>query len=445
MYDIIGLYKSKRFLYEKGDVMITDLKKEIYEQIFSVMEQYKLLSEENIKLEEELKNLEDSINKLDNFFSTYKRPPRPDINYNIFQKVFLSKKRKESDLNKYLEETKEYRENNQKRSNISLRITEIKNQIAENKRNQEKIDLTQLNEQKLKLDQMTEDEWISLIVSFKPELRNDLNFIKEIVDIDPKFLKFDGTNNVELYISTLNKILSDFNLMEKLDQLDPNRDAKSCIDKIIKELENPKQVDTDKYKIPTKYLLEAIRTDLAKENCFVSSTFYIITDGNVLKETGQLIESSFESKDDYILIHKFMKTNHGGVEDIKLAESVCQKGLRTSFQQGGPSAVNCLHRTTYGSFQNDIIFTDIIAATDQTYMVLKIPKERIDNNTMIWGSKNAEITSDDPSYVLPEYVAGYVFQGKFYPNPYSLEEREQYNYFYGDQELIPQNLDQLRQ
>ena len=178
--------------------------------------------------------------------------------------------------------------------------------------------------------------------------------------------------------------------------------------------------------------------DLKVHSNFASSSLYTEIDGKYSEEVGKMLELNYESKDYYFLIHRDYKTDPSAsfAEVESKLKSICKSGLQMSTHTEN-GCLNDLAGTTIGTC-HVTTFLDLINKKNPTVIIM-IPRERLDNNERIWASNEATASYDKPTHLLPEYIAGYLIDRNYYSNPYSLEEREQYKYFYGNREFTPQN------
>lgn len=407
--------------------MFQELKKIFYQQIEEKIQIYNEKENSINKMQEEIKELEERLANLNNNV-----PSRP-VNITGLKSLFTSKKKKKENEEKRME----YRKYNLEKSHVSERISRLKLDIADKKRMNKEMDIETLNKSKSELDQMTDEQWVVKMINTNPKLSENIEFMKDIVNINLDFLKYDKTNNKDLYISVLGKIQE--NNEEYKKNYGNEDDFDIWLSQILEELNNPKQVEEGKYKIPVKYLFESIRMDLKNHSNFASSSYYIDTDGKYPKEVGEMLEQNYESKDYYFLIHRDLKTEKTAdmtTKEEKL-KSICKYGLQMSTHTE-TDCLNSLGGTTVGNQFENVTFLDLISK-DLPTVIIRIPKERIDDNYMIWGTNEDTATYDKPTHLLPEYIAGYIIDHNYYSNPYPLEEREKYTYFYGDEETELQN------
>ena len=87
-----------------------------------------------------------------------------------------------------------------------------------------------------------------------PELQKDAEFMQKAIAIDESFIAYDKSEDTEVYLTYIYK---------KIDQLKKdeqrNEAVIECLENIGQEINNPKEVDKDKYKIPHKFLFERIK------------------------------------------------------------------------------------------------------------------------------------------------------------------------------------------
>ena len=185
--------------------MFQELKISYYKQIEDSVQKYNDLENKINQMEEELKDLEQQLTILE-----ANVPSRP-IQITGIKSIFTSKKKKKENEEKRIE----YRNYSLKKSKIITRITELKRNITEVTIEKKKINIEELKKQKEELEQMTDEQWIVMILNSNPELAKNIDFIKDIIEIDVEFLKYDRTNDKELYITVMSKIKDSIDIIQK--------------------------------------------------------------------------------------------------------------------------------------------------------------------------------------------------------------------------------------
>ena len=161
-------------------------------------------------------------------------------------------------------------------------------------------------------------------------------------------------------------------------------------------------------------------------------------DGEYSEEYGKSIESLYEDKDKYLLMHRVNASFFRAEEEYatEKEENIFRDGLRASGQ--GAGCVNALHRTTTGNYQREGTFLNMIVP-DYTVLIM-IPKEAFKegSNIPIWGLDRPEADEDHLGYILPEYIYGVIDANteKIEKNPIPLEERTKYPYKFLNKETM---------
>ncbi len=285
--------------------------------------------------------------------------------------------------------------------------------------------------------------------SFKGIVKEQI--IDKMIDYDFSYIKYDTSNNPDLYKKSLKKLTSE------IDEFELYRDGQyeeekqwniSRIKPILEEIENPKKVQEGMYKIPQKYLLEAIRMgadlyqkvdDLKLEHFISASPFvgtysndniqsYLYMDGKLTIEQGKKMEELYEDKNNYILQHKY------GIMSEPNKKAECFQNGKKSSTYDSKSQKNRLDCTTTGTYNHTMSFSEFIT-NDCNKIVIRIPKEAFNHNSEIpvWGANE----QDGDSFILPEYVIGHYGPEGFEENPIPLEKRTQYLLKYKDNSTIP--------
>ena len=221
---------------------------------------------------------------------------------------------------------------------------------------------------------------------------------------------------------------------------------KELATKLRKELEIPKKCDEGKYKIPHKYLFDAIKrvytVDIVKKgdqqsgfemgHIHTALSTYFELDGKLPLEYGKKIQDMFEDEKSYLFMHKVdINIVPQSVADTRI-KTICKEGLMCSGQSD--SHISCLSTTTVANYQTDGNFLAMLAPCNKVFMM--IPKKAIDEKHKIpvWGANtpNPKYKKHEKNYVLPEYVVGYMDKEntRFVDNPVSEKERTQYKYHF---------------
>ena len=407
-----------------------------------------LIEKEKAKLKDELANLENEYNSLNEKLSEFnikldeltketdnieiKELP-VKIQYNIFERVFLNKFRKDYDQVK--------KENDAKYA----RSEEIYNQTEKIKAERVllKKQITEFDLDKKKKDYEIDVD-IEYLVNKYPEYAEDYNFMDEAIKISPANIAFDKTNNFNLYKYIIGLLINNISPQYFYNVFgDPENVYKEFLKyyyKAMQEMDNPSKVADGKYKIPTKYLLESIRMAFDKRSLSQSDNYteekllshYIMTTidkfSNYFKFDG-IISQEFGSKMSELWDNPNILTGVHGVDRnvgtmISFAESsidgILKDGLMGTNAQGELNESNrnpMLLATAYVKDYSDLDFISLINysySNTYGYVVLQIPKEGMGLNATIpiWGID--ENTSDRVGKVFlkNKYVVGYVVNNR---------------------------------
>lgn len=348
--------------------------------------------------------------------------------------------------------------NNAIQAEIEKLEADLNKKVEEYKESKKNIESQNLQEDKKTA--------IELLIKKDPKLAESLEFIKEAIGIDITSIRFDKTNDPELYKQYSYK-LREFYIKEvakkkgrNSKELAEEYDGNPYIDtyamryhvlgKIIEELEKPKVPEEGKYKIPHKYLYEAFR-DLAErsirdqqsididrltggDNGQISTlSDYLKTDCQMSFKVGEEFEKFFEiyrRKGYDILQHKFSIEASGGKEKRNLAYSI---GKRESLF-GGHERHNAEYTFT-GTFNKSATFIDLLHPHLHKIIAL-VPKEAFKEKSTVpvWGSD----TREGEAFLLPEYIFGIMEpSGKIEKNPVPVEERKKYRFLFKNKSFEP--------
>ena len=277
------------------------------------------------------------------------------------------------------------------------------------------------------------------------EFSFDEEFMENAINEDKELIAFDNTNSDIVYINYLNKLKKSLEEAKKLDESNITIYIKN-IDDIISEIENPRQAEEGKYKVPHKFLYEAIRTKAGanyeneeyKKQIYkdkfsdivigneISNEIdrYLKIDSNISKKLGNELEQIWTEPGSTFVIHNILRNhNNYGEGEISQAEkdakaketieSIFTKGLKATNSMGELEKENPpdLSATSYRQGEG-LTFIDAI---DYTYaggmynIVMKVPSDAFnkDSKTPIWGTNDKDaVGTDRQFYLLPEYVYG---------------------------------------
>jgi len=274
---------------------------------------------------------------------------------------------------------------------------------------------------------------IDTILSKNRELLKNPEFIIELIKINPKYIMYDQTNNIDVYKT----------FFSSLAIIDGNN--KSIYHKILNELNNPRVPDNDKYKIKYEFLFEAIRKSIMskiKQSYEYGNTNifdglisiinrYILYDCSTSKTYGDKIEELYTSNNSL----------YTAICYPEVIDKILQQGYQINY--GGDLSRNLYSRDDI----NINFFTFFTVATlssggKSCSPIVSIPYDAqyilgSNGNVGTYGaidSQNRENRSEiDRTYILPEYLVGYIIRDNddpmsihFVDNPIPLEERDKY-------------------
>lgn len=347
--------------------------------------------------------------------------------FNFFQKYFFKRKEykqylqdeaefqqsKERDMDEYKELESKREKLKREKSNIESRISVLQSQIG----------MYNTEEIREKYDQlMTSDsqKQVEYLINCNPGLAENFEFMSEAIIINPRNIQYDKTDNEELYKSFFKERMRQISNNPKID----NDDKEYLLEqyqKSLEELENPKEVEKGKYKIPHKYFFESIRdferqfdaeckhgcvngcgllgyNSKVGKMCYEFTTQYLNYDGVYDEEYGNQIQNLYEKEDSYLAIHG---SNIGNSE---LMKRIMENGLENSTEKG--SLCNLRRTAVYG--RNLHFFDAFLYRQHQFCAIILVPKEGIEKTNMpikIWGN---DIKDSLEHYLLPQYVYGYM-------------------------------------
>ena len=294
---------------------------------------------------------------------------------------------------------------------------------------------------------------VEYLINKFPDLTNNLDFMKEIIVIDPSYLQFDRTNNPDLYLSIVNDLIEKVQSKEVSTSYDIDQMVSTLSQ--YQKIANQGEPISGKYRIPMEYLNEAVRKNIATYPkdmmvfCFFNAiSSYMETNDKFPNEYGEKIQSLWEDKDVRLGVHGMFGSPD--LEERKnVANAIFKEGLRTSQQQIGITDLSLTAKVQ--DYDPSFSFLDAI---DYCYnmggtILLAIPEKCFGKDSIvpIWGGNNPEAIGQE--FVLPEYVLGYVpHDEKFRTEEYfnnrkivynDLTNKNTYKYFFkngGNSELM---------
>ena len=341
-----------------------------------VLQQLQIL-EEN---EKEIKVLKEEVEKLDKeretcYTSLALIPVEDKRKFNFFQKIF-SRKYKEYVQQKQQEEKKR-QELNKKSNAIIDKKHKLEKKIRSKEQEIKNFDKDNLIKKLEALE--NEDKAIETIIADYPELTERVDFMKEIVERVPECIKYDKTDNKEVYILYLKTIRDSYARQEGDTEIEvmPYMQLGKC----IKQLEEPTKVSNDKYEIPMKYLFEAIR--MSKNDPYMSIWFYNEDNGRFPIEYGKFFEQLYDNPELILAVHGIGRNSAFSDRMIEENEERKRKimceGLKATNSMGeleGNSSPMLAATAKYQG-QEGVTFFDFLDydyASSYGYFLMGIPK-----------------------------------------------------------------------
>lgn len=235
---------------------------------------------------------------------------------------------------------------------------------------------------------------INEVLVVRQDLLKNEAFMLELVAYNERYIMYDRTNSDVVYIEALKKIFENPKYGATMDE---------SFQLILSELSNPKKHSDSKYKIPHKFLFEALKCNLAsfyrnqgKKSLSTGFLFeYLVTDGQLDKEDGEKLANIYENEENMLL---YCRTSSSNIDDI------FKDGLFVTY--GKELWYNFWFRGANGcSLMNIIKY-----ASNFSVPIISIPKTA----TEIVGS-NGEIFAQNAlrgdfrglkSFLLPQYIVG---------------------------------------
>jgi hypothetical protein len=276
---------------------------------------------------------------------------------------------------------------------------------------------------------------ISVLLQRTPHLCENDVFMTSLLNEGLEYIHLDRTNNPSLYI----KFIELFN--EKIE-----RDFdKQLNDKIINEIKSPQQPSAGMYKIPHEFLFEAIRLTDTTEDYLNGANDYLEFDCKLPDKYGSEIEKLYTDKNNFLLCHTIGIGNYlyarfackPTEQTFKVRDLIFKNGLRCSTQDD--NCISSIVRTTAGTQQEKSSFLELLIPTNK--VLISIPKDVLNgqNNVPIWGANVAKPSQENPDFILPQYVIGFVNCDKMEieHNPIPENQRTQYEFKFLDGSTQP--------
>lgn len=354
--------------------------------------------------------------------------------------------------------SKQYKQEIKASTNNSKRLKELNEKMTNLRAEKRKLDLEEqtLNPERAKaqLEKMSNtDVAIHMLTSEKPELTKNAEFMKDLLKRDLRYIEYDKSNDTQVYTEYIN------GLIKKLEEEKSKPNANTFVidmpintaKKLLDELNNPKQVEEGKYKIPKKFLFEAIRKSSKKDFAMLAKKEmidilavgrdYLREDGSYKQEYGQHLEKLYEDQDRFFIVHYINASYHfrNKEDTLKIRDGIYREGLHSSIQ--GMDCINALHRTSHGTFESDKSFMELMHPEHK--IIIMLPKKALNKNSEepIWGSDFPEADIEHPGYIFPEYVYGYINPDteEIEENPIPVVDRKKYKYKFLNEQLTCTN------
>lgn len=403
------------------------------------------------ELKEKLRTLNENEQTLEEKMYEYQLPvPFKDRRFNFFQKLF-SRKYKEY-IENYEKMKKQYDE---KKKELKRKIKQLDSEICCCKYEISQIDIEEVYKNVSTFKD--KKRAVQHFLEAQPELSTNIEFMKEAIEIDISFIAFDRTNNKELYLYVLEKNKEQAEVLYNNDDGHQKLRHKEEIYRIQQEILNPSEVPKGRYKIPTKYIFEAIRTDIESDKFLYLTRSYLKLDGRYTEEFGKQIQEMWEDDKNIFTVHGISRNFIVNSEDDRVeAEKKCMnivmnifdKGLKATNAMGemnGKYATPKLEATAKHKGQEGfcmLMAIDYSYASSYGYIIMQIPKEGLGKNATlpIWGTNTMDNDRGEKVFLLPKYVKGFVKNNGSMPKDEKhciirndLQECQEYQYFLMDQ------------
>lgn len=294
------------------------------------------------------------------------------------------------------------------------------------KEHEEKIKLLEDEIKKVEdnIIQMQDDDTIVYtLYKERPELFNNPKFVISLIYKNPKYIIYDLSNDEKVFETFINMVYDAFNDKMSLD-------AKILHTEFYHELYFPKEPEAGKYKIPHRFLFEAIKSnlisDIAIHNVSVKealiNTFFVYQqyryhDCKYSQDYGKKLEELY--LDDSIDLY------YAGINE---PTSAFKEGYQVNYGAD-------LSRNFWDAHGCGYSFLSIISpgAYGRPYKIFAaIPKDA--KRTIGSDGKPGFYTDDnrnvERSYLLPEYIIGATYEKDgeaiFAENPFKNEEQRKY-------------------
>lgn len=311
-----------------------------------------------------------------------------------------------------------------------------------------KATISSIEESENELKLMENSEYgIKKMIKEDSTLLESPEFMIELIRIRPDLICIDKTDSEKVYTEFLNELLKVVDLeIERLKESEEANNSSPVLNWYegfrnnmlsgIQELTEPGEAPKNKYKIPHKFLYEAIRKDVLQrkangkrlaeqpftlkglsESVSLTLSTYFKLDGTIPLSTGKKIEELYTDENSDLYMHCTFS------ENPLISNNIFKNGLylRNEYNHD-------LARTTVSQTQKEGTFFTFLDGTNQDKILISIPKDAykiLGNNT----------DSKDNHYILPQYVVGKIIENKtgeieFMENPIPMNERNVYENTY---------------
>ena len=378
-------------------------------------------------------------NNLSSQYNMLSIPKKDNFIQKLFKKITGQYKKLQSDIdNAY-----------NKMNEIQERVNEKKHLLNDIKKDKEKAenDLKELND-----PENYSKKNIQKLIDENPDLRKDSEFMTALVMKYPQAIVLDKSDNKRVYnqffrqyIQKLENVAQDSlyagTIPDKA-QYNEVLEAIQLVERIVEEINTPKEPEKGKYKIPQKFLFENIRNatltsdKIYPQRMFIKNSYgtgsinsYLDLDCSLPQEYGIQMENLINDDNVYILRHKMY--NLGENQDI--INEIMKDGLHDSNQGGRNRMINNTFSTNIPG-GHPLNLLGLLEYSD-SQIIYAIPKEVLDNeNSLIWKSNE----DDGVKYLDPQYLVGYVKKGEpqLHLNPIPISERTKYSKGFSDRMII---------
>ena len=408
--------------------LIEDEKKNLQNKLHETTDKYNILHE---KLSLLIKELEKLKGERDNIQLT---PIPLKSQFSFFKRIFLNAYNKD-----YEKTLKDNHEKAKQIEDISLKVEKLESEINSIK--------TQLNEIDLKkaYEDANIEVTLEYLLSNKPELAENVDFIKDAVKLSPSNITFDKTNNPEIYKEILEYLKSNLSpkLWEIYSESYPTNMYNSYLKSFnaaIKEIESPSEVEDGRYKIPIKYLFESIRMSFDKRSMHSNNPaiegdellkhcihniqnkidIYFSLDGTISDKFGVAMSEIWDNPNVLTGVHAVNRGSGTQVNNNSIIDSIMENGIRATNAMGelaGEKTNPQILATTYLQEYTDLDFLHFIDYRyDDSYgfVIFQIPKEGVGKiaTIPIWGIDEDTDNRAEKAYLKPEYMLGYVINNR---------------------------------